>query len=131
MDRRGAISHAALAVVVPGDRLQTLEADLGTRVHLGLVTSHRDPDHLPALSVLGEHLHNPLRAARLAVHLLHVLAEVLARLRGPGDLKAHRRRVEQQTHDNHSFRLPRSWGTSRCSGRDWPPPRLPALLARA
>src|SRR5262249_16427750 len=108
VDRGGAVGHTGLAVVVPGDRLQAVEADLLTGGHLGLVTSHRDLDHLSAVVVLGEHLDRPLGLACVAVYLLHVLAVVLARLRGPGDLEAHRRRVEQQTHDNHFLPQPYS-----------------------
>ena len=70
-----------MPLLFQGIASRSLEADWLTLVHLGLITSHRDPDHLAALGVLGEHLHHPLRAASVAVHLLHVLAEVLARLR--------------------------------------------------
>ncbi len=47
LDGCGTVGHAGAAVVVPGDRLQRVEADRLTLVHPRLITSHRDPDHLP------------------------------------------------------------------------------------
>src|SRR5712691_1320731 len=61
MDGRGTVGHPGLAVVVPGDRLQALEADRLTLGHPRLITSHRDLDHYSALGVHGERLDNPLR----------------------------------------------------------------------
>lgn len=70
LDRGGAVGHPRLAVVGPGDRLQVGEPNGLNLAHLGVITSHRDPDHLPAFGVHGEYLDHPLRAAGVAVDFL-------------------------------------------------------------
>src|SRR5487761_1821961 len=113
LDRGRAVRDPVAAVVVPGDRLQILEPDRLTLAHLGLITSHRDPDHLPSLGIHGEHFHNPLGLLGLLVHLLLGAAVLGLRLGGPRHREGRLRGVQKMTHDHHSLMLAAPcWGQS-------------------
>src|SRR5215468_1516757 len=80
---------------------RALEADSLTLVHFGLIASHRDPDHLPALGVHRQDLHHPLGQLAGPVHLLLPAAELGLRLRGLRDREGVLLVLQQQLHDHH------------------------------
>ena len=77
-----------------------------TLVHLGLITSHRDPDHLPALGVHRQDLHDPLGrwfvrgppSAGLPPNSVFGSAAFVT-------VKVTFARVQHQTHDHHFLSL--------------------------